>query len=148
MPYGLFENELSSYFGQFGEVTRVKVIRSRKTARSKGYGFVEFASVDVARIATKSVSKLIIGGKTLEVKFVGPSTKTSFKKKSFVDWAKKFRETRNSEKSPADLSLHVKGLLQKEKEKREKLKERGIDYDFPGFVKLFHYSGSLSKEYS
>lgn len=118
------------------------MVRSRKTARSKGYGFVEFASIEVARIASKSVTSLVLGGKTLETKFLGPSTHKSFKKKSFVDWSKQFREKVNVDKTPEDLSKHVEGLLAKETEKREKLKEKGIDYDFPGFVNI-HSNKSL-----
>lgn len=30
--------------------------------------------------------------------------------------------------------MRVKGLLEKEKEKRDRLKELGIKYEFPGFV--------------
>lgn len=36
---------------QFGKVTKVRVSRSKKTARAKGYAFLEFASAEVAKIA-------------------------------------------------------------------------------------------------
>jgi len=44
------EDELKSYFGQYGEVLAVKVARSKKTARSKGYAFVQFKYPEVAQI--------------------------------------------------------------------------------------------------
>ena len=42
MPSGLEEDGLRKFFGQFGKVVKVKVSRSKKTGRSKGYSFVEF----------------------------------------------------------------------------------------------------------
>ena len=40
------------------------------------------------------------------------------------------------EKTPADRKARVEGLLQKEKERRDRLKELEIEYDFPGFAAL------------
>jgi RNA recognition motif-containing protein len=42
LPHGFYEEQLKGYFSQYGEVLGVKVARSKKTARSKGYGFVQF----------------------------------------------------------------------------------------------------------
>jgi nucleolar protein 15 len=33
---------MKEYFSQYGEVLGIKLARARKTARSKGYGFVQF----------------------------------------------------------------------------------------------------------
>ena len=44
-----------------------------------------------------------------------------------------FRTKKNAEKSDEDKAARVKGLLEKEKEKRIRLKELGIEYEFPGF---------------
>lgn len=35
------EQALSELFGQYGEVTSVRIIKDKETRRSKGYGFVE-----------------------------------------------------------------------------------------------------------
>lgn len=43
LPKGFEEEQLRSYFAQFGDVTRVRVSRSKKTARPRGYAYVEFA---------------------------------------------------------------------------------------------------------
>ena len=42
LPHGFYEEELKSYFGQYGNVLAVKVGRSKKTARSKGFAFIQF----------------------------------------------------------------------------------------------------------
>ena len=38
---------MGGFFSQFGEVTNVRLSRSKRTGRSKGYAFVEFAEHDV-----------------------------------------------------------------------------------------------------
>jgi len=55
LPYGFFENELFSYFSQFGIVNRLKLIRSKKTGGSRGYAYIEFEDEDVARIASETM---------------------------------------------------------------------------------------------
>ena len=46
----------------------------------------------------------------------------------------KFRNEKNREKTDVEKAQRVKGLLEKEKEKRDRLKELGISYEFPGYV--------------
>jgi len=47
-----------------------------------------------------------------------------------------FRNKKNEEKTPEQLKARVQGLLEKEKEKRDRFKELGIEYDFPGYSAL------------
>jgi nucleolar protein 15 len=42
LPHGFYEDQLKQYFTQYGEVLSVKVARSRKTSRSRGYAFIQF----------------------------------------------------------------------------------------------------------
>eukprot|EP00350_Pseudokeronopsis_sp_OXSARD2_P011992 CAMPEP_0170557600 /NCGR_PEP_ID=MMETSP0211-20121228/28180_1 /TAXON_ID=311385 /ORGANISM="Pseudokeronopsis sp., Strain OXSARD2" /LENGTH=47 /DNA_ID= /DNA_START= /DNA_END= /DNA_ORIENTATION= len=44
-----------------------------------------------------------------------------------------FRNKKNEEKTDEEKALKVQGLLEKEKEKRIRLKELGISYTFPGY---------------
>ncbi len=46
----------------------------------------------------------------------------------------KFRNEKNRERTDDEKALRVKGLLEKEKEKRTRLKELGIDYEFSGYL--------------
>ena len=43
------------YFQQFGKVKAVRVSRSKRTARSRGYAFVRFDDAEVAAIAAKAM---------------------------------------------------------------------------------------------
>jgi len=45
----------SGYFSQFGAITRLRVSRNKKTAKARSYGFIEFASPDVAAIAAEAM---------------------------------------------------------------------------------------------
>ena len=55
VPNGFNEDEIKEFFTQFGEVTWYWVARSKRTARSKGYCFVEFKERHVAEAACKAL---------------------------------------------------------------------------------------------
>jgi nucleolar protein 15 len=66
LPHGFFEEEIKSYFGQFGKVVRVRVARSKKTGEYRGYGFVEFGDKDVAQIAADTMNNYLMFNKVLK----------------------------------------------------------------------------------
>ena len=47
LPASVTEETLKTYFGQFGSVNKVFVIKDRKTGKSREFGFVEFSKVSV-----------------------------------------------------------------------------------------------------
>merc|ERR1712121_255767 len=51
IPHGFYENQIRDYFTQFGTVNKVRLARSKKTGGYKGYGYVQFAEEEVAKIA-------------------------------------------------------------------------------------------------
>ena len=143
LPKGFNENELKGFFEQFGPVTKLRVARSVKTARPKGYAFLEFEDKSVAEIAAKAMDKYMIFHKTLDVHVVDEPHMETFKHGNrdwkFVPTQAMFRAKKNADldsKTPEQRKARVEGLLQKEKERRDRLKELGIDYEFPGFKAL------------
>ncbi|KAJ8981027.1 hypothetical protein NQ317_007849, partial [Molorchus minor] len=70
IPYGLYENEMKSYFKQFGVITNVKIYRSRKNGNSKGYGYIEFLHNDFAKAAAETMNKYIIFKKRIIAEYV------------------------------------------------------------------------------
>ena len=46
--YKMQENDIMQLFSDYGNVTSVKIIRDKKTGRSKGYGFIEMDNSDCA----------------------------------------------------------------------------------------------------
>ncbi|XP_058127315.1 MKI67 FHA domain-interacting nucleolar phosphoprotein [Anopheles coustani] len=70
LPEGFFEQELNSFFSQFGTVTKAFVARSLSSNRSRGYGYVEFEYAGVARIAASAVNNYLMFGKILKASVV------------------------------------------------------------------------------
>lgn len=44
LSYNTSEDDLRQFFGQYGQVTDIKIIIDRDSGRSKGFGFVSFGS--------------------------------------------------------------------------------------------------------
>ncbi|KFP03357.1 MKI67 FHA domain-interacting nucleolar phosphoprotein, partial [Calypte anna] len=56
-----------------GKVTRLRLSRSKKTGATKGYGFIEFASDDVAKIVADTMNNYLFSERLLKCNFlVGP----------------------------------------------------------------------------
>ena len=143
LPKGFNETELKNFFQQFGQVTKLRVSRSVKTARSRGYAFLEFAERKVAEIAAKAMDKYLIFGRQLDVHIMEDSHKDMFKHGNrdwkFTPTRQIFRSKKNADteqKTPEQRKARVQGLLQKEKEKRDRLKELQIEYTFGGYQGL------------
>lgn len=55
IPHGFYEDQMRKYFSQFGKVKNVVLIRSKKTHKSRGFGFVEFELPQVAKAASEAM---------------------------------------------------------------------------------------------
>jgi nucleolar protein 15 len=101
LPYGFVEAGLHDFFSQYGTVKRVKLMRSKKTARSKGYSFVEFENREVARVAADSMNGYIMYGRPLDVRLLENSQRNKFqlvragRKFKFVPWQIIYRNSVN-----------------------------------------------------
>ncbi|CAL1156030.1 unnamed protein product [Cladocopium goreaui] len=145
IPDGFFEQQIKKYFSQFGDVTRFKLARSRKTGGSKGYAFIEFRQESVAKIVAQTMNKYILGNKTLVCTF---KPREECHPKLFSGWREEISDPR-----PAKRAKHMLGFndrpnvevdgqavpqmtkeqvkrrdLQKKKMKA-KLKQLEVDYD-------------------
>jgi nucleolar protein 15 len=102
LPYGFVEDGLKEFFTQYGDVSKVKLMRSKKSARSKGYGFVEFKDPEVAKIAAVSMNGYLMYGRPLEVRYIEPSERNKFqlirsdKKFKFVPYQIIYRNAVNN----------------------------------------------------
>ena len=124
-------------------MTKLRVSRSVKTARSRGYAFLEFAERKVCEIAAKAMDKYLLFGRELDVHILEEAHKDTFKHGNrdwkFTPTREMFRAKKNAEgesKTPEQRKGRVNGLLQKEKEKRDRLKELEIDYTFSGYKSI------------
>ncbi|XP_014203981.1 MKI67 FHA domain-interacting nucleolar phosphoprotein-like [Copidosoma floridanum] len=139
IPHGFFENEMKEYFEQFGTVTHVRVARSRKTGKSRGYGYVEFKEPEVAKIAAETMNNYLMCGRLLKTTYIPPekqhrgfflgqpwTTKINPKVKN------RMKELKKND-LPLDEAKHVKKAkksLQKLAALEETLKSAGVNLKF------------------
>ena len=49
LPYEATDEQMEEIFGQYGEITEIKLISDFQTGRSKGFGFITFATPEAAQ---------------------------------------------------------------------------------------------------
>ncbi|RYF71602.1 MULTISPECIES: RNA-binding protein [unclassified Acidovorax] len=72
LPYSVTDDSLRSNFAEFGGVSSAKVMMDRETGRSKGFGFVEMASAEVAQAAITGLHGMSVDGRTIVVNLARP----------------------------------------------------------------------------
>ncbi|KAJ8674520.1 hypothetical protein QAD02_005782 [Eretmocerus hayati] len=135
IPYGFFEEEMKEYFEQFGVVTRVRVARSKKTGKSRGYGYIEFEVPEVAKIAAETMNNYLMCGRLLKATYID-TDKQHFGFFSGKPWTPKIypkvssriKELRKNESPISDhqYQKNVKKSLKKLSTLEKKLKSKGI----------------------
>ena len=54
LSWDVVEMELEDWFGKYGDIVSVKVIKDRATGKSRGFSFVEFTTEDAAKEALEA----------------------------------------------------------------------------------------------
>lgn len=72
LPYSTRDEELKTAFSQAGTVSSASVIMDKMSGRSKGFGFVEFASDEEAARAIEMFDGTDFGGRTIKVNEARP----------------------------------------------------------------------------
>lgn len=72
LPYSVTDSSLESNFAEFGGVASAKVMMDRETGRSKGFGFVEMASAEVAQAAISALNGMSVDGRSIVVNLARP----------------------------------------------------------------------------
>lgn len=82
----------------------------------------------------------IMFGRQLECHVVDEPHRDTFKNGNrewkFVPTQLQFRKEKNRPRDDTEKAAKVNGLLEKETDKRRRLKELGIEYDFPGYAAI------------
>jgi RNA recognition motif-containing protein len=78
LPFSATEEELTTMFGEYGEVSNVDIIMDRQTGRSRGFGFVEMAEDGAADSAIEALNGNDMGGRPLTVNEARPRTERRF----------------------------------------------------------------------
>jgi cold-inducible RNA-binding protein len=77
LSWNTTDESLAEAFGQAGNVVSAKVITDRDSGRSKGFGFVEMATVEEAQKAIDMFAGKELDGRTLTVNFAKPMAERS-----------------------------------------------------------------------
>ncbi len=72
LPYSVTSESLAQMFANTGSVTSAMVISDKMTGRSKGFGFVEFATEEDAQNAIKEFDGKDVDGRPLKVSIARP----------------------------------------------------------------------------
>lgn len=75
LPYSLTEEELKEVFSQFGAVVSARIITDKMTGKSKGFGFVEMDTEEMAQKAIEATHGSELHGRTLIVNIAHPEQK-------------------------------------------------------------------------
>ncbi|XP_059167438.1 uncharacterized protein LOC131949610 [Physella acuta] len=128
VPHGFYERQLSSYFSQFGKVLNVKLSRSKKNGKSKGYAFVKFKYAAVAKTVAETCHNYLFFNKLLKCEYKPMSEvhENTFFKFKWRPTTKPKRQ-HNSAKTTEKLDESLRRSARNQSKKLEKLKEFGID---------------------
>lgn len=61
--------DLKDLFKEYWEVLHSKIIKDRETWKSRGFGFVEFATIEEAKAAKEAMDGAEIDGRTIKVDY-------------------------------------------------------------------------------
>lgn len=75
LTFDVNNEQLTSLFAPYGEVSSANVITDRESGRSRGFGFVEMASKDAADSAISALNGENHGGRQLTVNVARPRSR-------------------------------------------------------------------------
>ena len=72
LSFNVQDEDLKSYFADYGEVTSAKVINDKETGRSRGFGFVEMSDDAAAQKAIAESDGATVDGRAIKVSVAKP----------------------------------------------------------------------------
>ncbi|HEX3167553.1 MAG TPA: RNA-binding protein [Chitinophagaceae bacterium] len=77
LSFNVQDEDLKSYFADYGEVTAAKVINDKETGRSRGFGFVEMSDDAAAQKAIAELDGATVDGRAIKVSVAKPREERS-----------------------------------------------------------------------
>jgi RNA recognition motif-containing protein len=72
LPFSVDDNGLKELFAPFGEIAEAVVIKDKYSGRSKGFGFVTFASEESTAKAIADMNEKEVDGRSIKVNEAKP----------------------------------------------------------------------------
>ena len=83
LPYSVGESDLETAFADHGTVVSAVVIRDRESGRSRGFGFVEMETEEMAEAAAGAMDGFEIDGRRLRVNEAQPKNNDRQRRSDF-----------------------------------------------------------------
>jgi len=83
LPYSVGESELETAFAEHGTVVSAVVIRDRESGRSRGFGFVEMETGEMAESAAGALDGFEMDGRRLRVNVAQPKNDNHQRRSDF-----------------------------------------------------------------
>lgn len=77
LSFNVQDEDLKSYFADYGEVASAKVINDKETGRSRGFGFVEMPDDSAAQKAISELDGATVDGRAIKVNVAKPREERS-----------------------------------------------------------------------
>ncbi|KZP25115.1 RNA-binding domain-containing protein, partial [Athelia psychrophila] len=136
LPHGFYEDQMKGYFSQFGDITRIRLSRSKKTGRSKHYAFIEFDSSSVAKIVAETMHNYLLMGHLVQCEAI-PKDKVhpelwvgANRKWQKIPAARLERLKHDKPRTEEEIKDAERRIIKRQNQKKRKLEEAGIKYDF------------------
>lgn len=135
IPHGFYEDQMRAYFSQFGEITRLRMARNKRTGASKHFAYIEFRHEAVARIVVETMHNYLMFGRLLQCHLV-PAEKVhaetfvgANRKFKVIPWKKIAREAHNTEETIEKVQARKEKQMKHIKSVEDRCKELGISWD-------------------
>lgn len=142
IPHGFYEQEMRHYFSQFGRVQSVRLSRSRRTGRSRGYAFVKFRCDEVAKVAAETMNNYLMYNRLMKCQVVS-GHKNMFKRSKHWKSQREREEVMKQRydklqvvSSMQEYRKRIHNVVRKENKLKNKLRERGYCFDYPSVSEL------------
>lgn len=160
IPHGFYEDEMREYFGQFGDVTRLRLARNPKSGASRHYAYIEFSSLPVAEVVAETMHNYLLMGHILKCNiipqddihpelWVGANKKfrkvprarlekvrqdkvSTFMGSNEFEGERRVCELTSQPRTKEQQAKADEKVLKRQEERRQKIKAAGIDYEFEG----------------
>ena len=142
IPHGFFEQEMRHYFSQFGRVQSVRLSRSHRTGRSRGYAFVKFRCDEVAKVAAETMNNYLMYNRLVKCQVVSGHRNMFRRGKHWrsqrerEDVMKQRYDKLHSVSSMQKYRKRIRNVVAKENKLKNKLRERGYCFDYPSVTEL------------
>ncbi|MFZ9694395.1 MAG: RNA recognition motif domain-containing protein [Chitinophagaceae bacterium] len=84
LPFAVTDEDLKSYFADYGEVSSAKIIMDKYTNRSKGFGFVEMSDNAAAQKAIGELDGATVEGRAIRVAEAKPREERPARSNSYA----------------------------------------------------------------